>query len=255
MGWCGEFGKWIDSGCGHPMVAGSASCTCAECGAKCPGRYNGCKDVWAAGPVKRGSFAGTTTPVSSPPQAIPGAGVPVPLGNGAGSPGLESRLRHLDTAVAQVSDDILALRKASGRPAATNDDDRLSRLEDRLDRLAVDLVEALRLMRPLPPALEAEQAQLDDLGQRVDDLGQGLSALQTFVTQQQVTLDRLTTAEPPIPSDRLEALRRARPAAGRLGDDLDVAGGRDPLGAVAPRRPLPPLSRPEPPGPSGLEHE
>ena len=33
------------------MVAGASSCTCAECGVVCTGRFNGCPAVWARGPV------------------------------------------------------------------------------------------------------------------------------------------------------------------------------------------------------------
>ncbi len=32
------------------MVAGATSCTCAECGAECKGKFAGCVDVWARGP-------------------------------------------------------------------------------------------------------------------------------------------------------------------------------------------------------------
>jgi DNA repair ATPase RecN len=50
MGWCHEFGPQISDGCDHPMVAGATSCTCAECGAECKGKFAGCVDVWARGP-------------------------------------------------------------------------------------------------------------------------------------------------------------------------------------------------------------
>ena len=32
------------------MVAGASTCTCAQCGAICRGRFSGCTDVWARGP-------------------------------------------------------------------------------------------------------------------------------------------------------------------------------------------------------------
>jgi hypothetical protein len=51
MGWCHEFGAEIDVGCGHPMVAGSDACSCAECGTLCKGRFEGgCEAVWSRGP-------------------------------------------------------------------------------------------------------------------------------------------------------------------------------------------------------------
>ena len=33
------------------MVAGASACTCSVCGTTCTGRFNGCPDVWARGPV------------------------------------------------------------------------------------------------------------------------------------------------------------------------------------------------------------
>ena len=51
MGWCHEFGAEIEVGCGHPMVAGSNACSCAECGTLCKGRFEGgCEAVWSRGP-------------------------------------------------------------------------------------------------------------------------------------------------------------------------------------------------------------
>ncbi len=51
MGWCSEFGVEIAS-CDHPMVAGADACHCDVCGARCEGRFDGCADVWARGPVQ-----------------------------------------------------------------------------------------------------------------------------------------------------------------------------------------------------------
>jgi hypothetical protein len=51
VGWCSEFGVEIAS-CDHPMVAGADACHCDVCGARCEGRFNGCPDVWARGPVQ-----------------------------------------------------------------------------------------------------------------------------------------------------------------------------------------------------------
>lgn len=50
MGWCHEFGPQIKEGCGHPMEAQEASCTCPECGVECTGRFDGCADVWRRRP-------------------------------------------------------------------------------------------------------------------------------------------------------------------------------------------------------------
>lgn len=50
MGWCHEYGVVICEGCSAPMVAGSSSCSCPECGTECAGRFASCADVWAAGP-------------------------------------------------------------------------------------------------------------------------------------------------------------------------------------------------------------
>lgn len=50
MGLCHDFGSQIGEGCGHPMRAGSDSCTCDECGVVCHGLFEGCSEVWARGP-------------------------------------------------------------------------------------------------------------------------------------------------------------------------------------------------------------
>ena len=51
MGWCHEFGMEIEVGCGHPMVAGSTACSCAQCGTQCNGRFEGgCEAVWSRAP-------------------------------------------------------------------------------------------------------------------------------------------------------------------------------------------------------------
>jgi hypothetical protein len=51
VGWCSEFGVEIAS-CDHPMVAGSDACHCEVCGTRCEGRFDGCPNVWARGPVQ-----------------------------------------------------------------------------------------------------------------------------------------------------------------------------------------------------------
>ena len=41
----------IEVGCGHPMVAGSSACSCAQCGTTCTGRFeDGCEAVWSRAP-------------------------------------------------------------------------------------------------------------------------------------------------------------------------------------------------------------
>jgi hypothetical protein len=51
MAWCQEFGVQIHEGCDHLMAADVDSCSCAECGVVCHGKFPGCATVWAAGPV------------------------------------------------------------------------------------------------------------------------------------------------------------------------------------------------------------
>jgi len=51
VGWCTEFGVAITA-CDHPMLAGAHACTCDVCGARCEGRFDGCPEVWANGPVQ-----------------------------------------------------------------------------------------------------------------------------------------------------------------------------------------------------------
>jgi hypothetical protein len=98
MGWCHEFGIQICAGCGQPMVAGASSCHCDACGTECPGRFAGCRDVWARGPRRD----------ARPRRAPPGAArrhIPVAQPNAAAAapadadPGLEGR---------RVVDDMLA---------------------------------------------------------------------------------------------------------------------------------------------------
>ena len=92
----------------------------------------------------------------------------------------------------RISDDLVALRRnVAGTNSGGPDDDRLSRLEHGLDQMALDMAEALRLMRPVPQTLQAQQGQFGVLSQRLTDLGHELSALQKFVTMQQATIDRL----------------------------------------------------------------
>jgi hypothetical protein len=52
MGLCVEFGPRIQQGCDHPMVAGHECCSCAKCHAVCTGKFSGCREVWARGPIQ-----------------------------------------------------------------------------------------------------------------------------------------------------------------------------------------------------------
>ncbi|HEX6311152.1 MAG TPA: hypothetical protein VF152_05965 [Acidimicrobiia bacterium] len=51
MGWCHEFGEDIRPGCDHLMSPAGESCHCASCATTCTGRFQGCTQVWARGPV------------------------------------------------------------------------------------------------------------------------------------------------------------------------------------------------------------
>lgn len=65
MGWCYEFGAQIHQGCGSPMVAAAASCTCKDCGTVCPGRFSSCRDVWDRGPQQCTVVAAPSVPDQS----------------------------------------------------------------------------------------------------------------------------------------------------------------------------------------------
>jgi len=51
MAWCQEFGVQIHEGCDHLMAADIGSCSCADCGVICLGKFPACAAVWAAGSV------------------------------------------------------------------------------------------------------------------------------------------------------------------------------------------------------------
>jgi hypothetical protein len=68
MGWCSEFGIEIRPRCDHAMLPVSEACQCEECGALCPGRFDGCPAVWERGPL--------------PDVALRRAPRPVPRGGG-----------------------------------------------------------------------------------------------------------------------------------------------------------------------------
>ncbi len=88
MGWCHEFGLEIEPLCSHPMVAGRAACSCAECGTVCPGRFEGgCEAVFRRGPRTdapgRPSYetkSGLQLVGATPVAGVPGPSTPVANG-------------------------------------------------------------------------------------------------------------------------------------------------------------------------------
>lgn len=127
MGWCHEFGAEIETGCGHPMVAGSTACSCAECGTLCKGRFEGgCEAVWARGP--RLDAPGRPANYAAKAMFEPTAGGVAPAtgaserGTGAAAahstpavvyratPGPEAdlgkRLAHLEAAITRLADQV-----------------------------------------------------------------------------------------------------------------------------------------------------
>ena len=240
MGWCADFGTWIDKGCGHPMTAASTSCTCDNCGARCPGKFSGCREVWAAGPVtgKAGIRPALLAAPSaaSPVEGSPGRQQELPVTD-RDHPSVEDRLRDLEAAATRISDDLHALRRAAAVPA---DDRRHAALEKRLDRIALDLVEGIGVVWPLQHALEAQQGQIHDLGDQ-------LRATRGVVARQQADLDRMKALAEGSPRDRLkEVPSRMRPGARPDGESDAVL-----LDPVTGRRALPPLPRPRPASPLG----
>jgi hypothetical protein len=78
VGLCTEFGPRIQPGCDHPMVAEGNACACPSCGAVCTGRFNGCAQVWARGPVQLALRSGSETHI-----VTNGTSPPTDAGNGA----------------------------------------------------------------------------------------------------------------------------------------------------------------------------
>lgn len=52
MGFCHEFAVQVAADCDVGMLAAADHCACPGCGFSCPGRFAGCPQVWAAGPVR-----------------------------------------------------------------------------------------------------------------------------------------------------------------------------------------------------------
>ncbi len=169
MGWCSEFGVEIAS-CDHPMVAGADACHCDVCGTRCEGRFDGCADVWARGPVQ----------VNFVRQAASGADRHGPHSNGSRAEPSPSP-DELEPAPPQYS--------ANGMGEVLKS---LGRLEDRLNTLessvldgqsAVAQSEVAELLEKLPHRLGQEiRSALDEREdastQRLDDaIGRLLEAV------------------------------------------------------------------------------
>ncbi len=81
MGWCYEFGKQVGTACDHAMVAGERACHCPHCGVTCRGQFDGCQEVWAAGPPRVAPLLPVQArlPVGGPTEARNGARPKPPL--------------------------------------------------------------------------------------------------------------------------------------------------------------------------------
>ncbi len=250
MGWCAEFGASIDAGCGHAMVAGLQSCSCPDCGAQCSGRFAGCADVWAAGPVRRRRQGAekAATSVAAPSPTGERAGQTVrPADGGDARPTADDRPRRRPVpAEAGGANDVVAERgqPATAPDAEPTDDHRLARFEERLGTLALDVVETLRLLRPLPQAVEAHQREILLLGRKIAELGQELQDMQNLVTQQQARLDTVVVPQASGPAaERLsEIMRRSRPGLAPAHGPDEVPEGKPPVLLARPRPPAPPSS-------------
>ncbi len=179
------------------MVAGTQSCTCEECGAECPGKFEGCADVWLTGPVKRAPIdAGIQLPTrgvtSSPTAPVPSAKAETLEALNLEALHLEAlhlkasnleasnleasnlealnddeRFEHLETTVAKLGRDVRSLHKRLRQPPelASSFDERLDQVDRRIDSIAVDLGDALRLMQQSLP-----DERLDQVSRWVDDV-------------------------------------------------------------------------------------
>jgi hypothetical protein len=146
VGWCSEFGVEI-APCDHPMVAGGDACHCEVCGTRCEGKFEGCPDVWARGPVQvelirqptRAKSNGSQPDASitdSPTSEIPHASTPsVHHINGVDE--LRTSLRRLEARVNSLE-------------MSVRDESRLDRLDEAIARM-LDALVALELKAQSPP--------------------------------------------------------------------------------------------------------
>lgn len=148
------------------MVAGHDSCTCEACGAQCRGKFDACKDVWAAGPVKRAPIeAGIKLPTTGATSAPTAQAIPEPFDDDDLDD--DDRIERLETTVAKMGRDLRSLHKRLRQPPELppSYEERFDQVEQRIDNIAVDLGDALRLMQATVP-----DVRLDQLSRRIDDM-------------------------------------------------------------------------------------
>lgn len=181
MGWCHEFGTEIDAGCGHPMVAGSSACFCAQCGTLCKGRFEGgCEAVWSRAPranppgrpanyVAKAMFESAVAGVAAAngdsangasrggsPGGVPdeGADLARPPARAPGAdPDLIRRLTRLEVAVTRLTDQVA--RQAERH---TTMERHLADLGRVLGELGVEAEDRLQLIEKVLDDLTAPEA-------------------------------------------------------------------------------------------------
>ena len=174
MGWCAEFGCRIRDGCDHTMAAGRKACTCPDCAVVCKGRFNGCPEVWAAGP-RTGSqpvLRLSTNVGSSQPPAPPGPPAPAP------APPRASQRRVEPVAVVLPPDE---------RITVVVDSIRLD-----VEGMHGDLNNTIAGVKELRDAV-------DDMGRtasaNIESLRRELASVTQLLTRQQATLDKLMESQ------------------------------------------------------------
>lgn len=135
MGWCRDFGVQVDPACAHPMVAGSTSCSCAECGSVCAGPFGpGCEEVWHGRPRSNGAVR-----------------LPDPSRAAARDAALTTRLDRLESTLGHLGDQLEAQGARAdlhhrhlddlGKVLAEHGleiDDRLARFEETIEELRAE---------------------------------------------------------------------------------------------------------------------
>ncbi len=126
------------------MVAGSSTCSCAECGTVCEGRFSeGCRAVWRRGP--------RTDAPSRPVTHVP-VGLALTSVNGNGSARLAS-----------------VLQAEPSHPTVVDSDLRVAQLQAALARLSEELAEEVRRRDDLARQLADLGKVLGELGVEIDD--------------------------------------------------------------------------------------
>jgi hypothetical protein len=147
MGWCQEFGVQVKGGCDHVMVASLDSCSCAECGVICRGKFPGCATVWAAGPVEVALRRPTKALKVEPP--VPTSGPT----NGKTTHSSEIAPRHVAAPAAnRLSADVIALVQ-SLRAEIQVLNSRIELVQDRADASVEAANAANQALADLPPKL------------------------------------------------------------------------------------------------------